>query len=223
MNGAHDLGGLHGLGPIDPEPEDREPVFHHGWERRAFALTLACGFLGQWNLDESRAARERQHPVDYLRNSYYENWLAGLEALLVEKGVLSGSELADARAECPAPKALLERVPGPARIADVLERGGPVDVQASRRPVFRVGEYVRVINRHPLSHTRAPRYVRGRIGRLAAHQGCHVFADANSAGERRGEHLYSVRFAANELWGEPAGRRDAVYVDLFEPYLEPIK
>ncbi len=40
MNGGHDLGGIHGLGPIDPEPEQVEPVFHGEWEKRVFALTL---------------------------------------------------------------------------------------------------------------------------------------------------------------------------------------
>ena len=84
MNGAHDLGGMHGLGPINPEPEAEEPVFHTEWEKRVFGLNLAAGFLGKWNIDMSRYARERQHPIDYLRNSYYENWLAGLEKLLVE-------------------------------------------------------------------------------------------------------------------------------------------
>ena len=85
MNGAHDLGGQHGLGAINPESEAEEPVFHAEWERRVFALTLATGMLGKWNIDESRFARERQHPVTYLSNSYYANWLAGLEKLLQEK------------------------------------------------------------------------------------------------------------------------------------------
>ena len=84
MNGAHDLGGMHGFGPVNPEPEVEEPVFHSAWEKRAFGLTLAAGFLGKWTIDMSRYSRERQHPVDYLRHTYYENWLAGLETLLVE-------------------------------------------------------------------------------------------------------------------------------------------
>ena len=88
MNGPHDLGGQHGLGPINPEPEAEEPVFHGDWERRTFALTLTCGMLGQWNIDEGRYARERQHPVEYLSNTYYENWLVGLQTLLVEKYIL---------------------------------------------------------------------------------------------------------------------------------------
>ena len=56
VNGAHDLGGMHGFGPVVPEPD--EPAFHADWERRAFALTLAMGATGEWNLDMSRFARE---------------------------------------------------------------------------------------------------------------------------------------------------------------------
>ncbi|MCZ7597393.1 MAG: nitrile hydratase subunit beta [Gammaproteobacteria bacterium] len=92
---------------------------------------------------------------------------------------------------------------------------------AADEPAFAPGDAVRVVNHHPLGHTRAPRYVRGRRGVVSTHHGCHVFADANSRGERRGEHLYSVRFAARELWGEGAQGRDAVYVDLWQPHLEP--
>ncbi len=69
MRGSHDLGGLEGLGPISPEAESCEPVFHADWEKRIFALALAVGFLGQLNLDESRHSRERQRPADYLRHS----------------------------------------------------------------------------------------------------------------------------------------------------------
>ena len=98
MNGAHDLGGMHGLGPINPEPEEQEPVFHAPWERRVFGLTLAVGSLGKWNIDMARHARERQHPVDYLRHSYYENWLAGLETMLVEKGLVTTEELLSGKA-----------------------------------------------------------------------------------------------------------------------------
>ena len=97
MNGAHDMGGMHGFGAIAPEPD--EPVFHEEWERRAFALTLAMGAYGSWNLDMSRHARERMHPVDYLSTSYYEHWLHGLELLLVEKGLLTRQEILTREAE----------------------------------------------------------------------------------------------------------------------------
>ena len=91
MNGAHDMGGMHGFGPINPDPD--EPVFHHEWERRAFAITVAAGFLGKWNLDMSRYARERMEPAEYLSTSYYEHWIHGLELLLVEKGLLTQEEI----------------------------------------------------------------------------------------------------------------------------------
>ena len=91
MNGAHDMGGMHGFGPV--EPEEAEPVFHAEWERRAFAITLASGALGLWTLDKSRYVRETTPPARYLRSSYYEIWLFGLEAVLIENGVLSAAEI----------------------------------------------------------------------------------------------------------------------------------
>ena len=47
MDGAHDMGGVKGFGPVVPEPN--EPVFHGEWERRAFALTVAMARPGGWN------------------------------------------------------------------------------------------------------------------------------------------------------------------------------
>ena len=93
MNGGQDLGGMHGFGPIAPEAD--EPVFHAEWERRAFALTLAMGARGEWNLDQSRHARESMPPARYLNASYYEIWLYGLETLLAERGLVSPQELAE--------------------------------------------------------------------------------------------------------------------------------
>ena len=98
MNGVHDLGGMHGFGRVSAEPESAEPVFHAEWERRMFGLLLAAGALRKWNIDIWRFARERQHPVDYLRRSYYESWLAGLEKLLVETGLVTAEELATGKA-----------------------------------------------------------------------------------------------------------------------------
>jgi nitrile hydratase len=221
MNGGHDLGGMHGLGPINPEPETTEPVFHHEWEKRVFALTLATGAPGQWSIDMGRHARERQHPADYLRHTYYENWLAGLEKLVVERDLVSAEELASGEAAGPAPEALRSRRLSAAAAASAIARGSPVAVAIDAPPRFAVGDRVRARNRHPTGHTREPRYVRGRVGVIHEHYGAHVFPDLSAAGRREGRHLYSVRFAARELWGEPA-RGDAVYVDLWEDYLEPV-
>src|SRR5690349_3858834 len=86
MNGPQDLGGMMGFGPVAPERD--EPVFHSEWERRAFGVTLAMGALRQWSIDESRFARESLPPPQYWSSTYYEIWIAGLEKLVKERGLL---------------------------------------------------------------------------------------------------------------------------------------
>jgi nitrile hydratase len=221
MNGAHDLGGMHGFGPINPEPESQEPVFHAAWERRVFGLNLAASGLGQWNIDMSRYARERQHPIDYLRHSYYENWLAGLEMLLVERGLVTAEELAAGKAEGPADEDTRKRLLTAENVPRVLAQGSPVAIAIETLPRFTPGDRVRALNRHPTGHTREPRYVRGRVGVIQEHHGAHVFPDRSAEGTKEGRHLYSVRFEAAELWGEHAAGRVAIYVDLWEDYLGP--
>jgi nitrile hydratase beta subunit len=97
VNGVHDLGGMHGMGPIMPEPD--EPVFHEDWERRMFALMIATFAGGNFNVDEFRHGIERMAPAEYLGTSYYEHWLHTVETMLVEKGVLSREELAARKAQ----------------------------------------------------------------------------------------------------------------------------
>ncbi|GIT54541.1 MAG: nitrile hydratase [Pseudomonadota bacterium] len=218
MNGGHDLGGMHGLGPIAPEAEKDEPVFHSTWEKRVFALNLAAAFLRTWNLDESRYARERQHPADYIRNSYYENWLNGLETLLVEKGLVTAEEL---QRGAPDPSGgASEFVPLQASdVETTLLKGGPADMEVDQRPRFDTGHSVRVVNINPTGHTRLPRYARGKQGVVRTHYGAHVFPDRHALGTRAGEHLYSVGFLASELWGEELETDFKVHLDLWEPYL----
>ena len=221
MNGAHDLGGMHGLGPINPEPESDEPVFHANWEKRVFGLSLAAGYLGKWNIDISRHSRERQHPVEYLRHTYYENWLVGLKKLLVEAGLVNPEELATGKATGPADASIRKRILKAEEVAEAIAKGSPVAVTIDTSPRFKSGDRVRAINRHPTGHTREPRYVRGRVGVIHEHHGAHVFPDRNAEGSKEGRHLYSVRFEAEALWGENASGRSAVYVDMWENYLEP--
>jgi nitrile hydratase subunit beta len=223
MNGAHDLGGMHGFGPINPEPEAEEPVFHAGWEKRVFGLNLAAGALGRWNIDMSRYAKECQHPVDYLRHTYYENWLVGLEKLLVERELVTAEELANPKAAGLADEDTRKRVLRAETVAKVLAQGTPVAVHIDTPPRFRLGDRVRTINRHSMGHTREPRYVRGRLGVIHSYHGAHIFPDRSAEGVKEGRHLYSVRFEASELWGENAAGRNAVYVDLWEDYLEPAR
>ncbi len=219
MNGGQDLGGTHGLGPIAPEPN--EPIFHAAWERRIFALTLAMGAQGRWNMDRSRFTRENRHPVDYLSSSYYELWMKALVQLSTEEGFLAAGEVEAARALRPRPDHAKPPL-GAGDVPRILARGTEYDRALAAAPRFHVGERVRVRVQTPTTHTRAPRYCRGRIGTIHAWHGGFVFPDSNATG--RGEdpqHLYAVRFAARDLWGDQAGARDGVFVDLWESYLEP--
>jgi nitrile hydratase len=218
MNGVHDMGGMHGMGPIAPEPN--EPVFHERWEARVYALNRTIGMLRKWNIDAGRHSRERIPPADYLRMSYYEKWLAGLIMLLQESGLATRAELESGR---PAPgsakatPALMAE-----RVATVVAARGSFDRSVNTPPRFPVGQPVRTKKINPTGHTRLPRYARGRIGIVDRVHGAHVFPDSNA--HFRGEdpqHLYSVRFSARELWGEEAAPRDSVYIDLWEGYLDP--
>jgi nitrile hydratase subunit beta len=218
VNGAHDMGGAHGFGPVEPEPD--EPAFHADWERRAFALTLAMGATGEWNLDASRFARENRPPGEYLDMTYYEIWLAGLERLVCDRGLVSERELEAGRPLGP-PRPVARTLAG-ADVAAVLSRGGSTTREAPRPARFAGGDRVRARNLHPLSHTRLPRYVRGHVGTVVAVHGAHVFPDVHAQGGGEDpQWLYTVRFDARELWGEAADPTAAVSVDAFEPYLEP--
>lgn len=217
MNGVHDMGGMHGLGPIAPEPN--EPLFHAPWEARALALTLAAGAWGRWTIDRSRHQRERIPGPDYMRLGYYEKWITGLTELMVQTGLLTREELASGR---PAPGSARLSPPLTAdKVAESLARGGPTDRASPRQALFAVGDAVRARNLHPTGHTRLPRYVRGRPGVISRRHGAHVFPDANAAGQgEQPQPLYQVRFEARDLWGDNGFGRGAVYLDLWEDYLE---
>ena len=223
MNGAHDLGGMEGFGPIAPEPEAQEPVFHADWEGRVYGLNRALGFLGMWNIDMGRFAREQQRPVEYLKHSYYENWLVGIEKLLLEAGLVTREELATGEESSPVTEEIKQKSLRAEMVGNV-----PIRVTNYRRPIeapprFRSGDRVRAINRHPSGHTREPRYVRGHEGTVHEHYGSQVFPDLSAQGIDEGRHLYSVRFEGTELWGETADARSAVHMDLWEDYLEPLE
>jgi nitrile hydratase len=221
MNSIHDMGGMEGLGPIKPEPEAEEPVFHAEWEGRVYGMNRALGALRQWNIDIGRHARERLDPVVYLRNSYYENWLAGIETLLLESKLVTGEELRTGKASSPVSEEITERKLTVERASVVPPRLTNNMRELEAPPRFQPGARVRAINRHPHGHTREPRYVRGRVGTVHAYYGGQVFPDRRVEGVDEGGHLYNVRFEGGELWGESANARIAVYVDLWENYLEP--
>lgn len=219
MNGVHDMGGMDGFGQV--EPEANEPVFHAEWEGRVMAMMRAMGYAGAWNIDMSRASRENLPPDVYLTSSYYRKWALGMEDLLVERGLAAADELAAGHALHPAKP--LKRKLTPELVENTLHRGSFArDAQAPAR--FKPGERVRMKNIHPATHTRLPRYVRGHVGVVELLHGVHVFPDSAVLGKGDDpQWLYTVRFAARELWGEAADPTVTVSIDAFEPYLEPAR
>lgn len=217
MNGAADLGGMMGFGPVDRKDDDQ--LFHDEWERRVFALTLAMGATGSWNIDASRFARESLPPAQYLSSSYYEIWLAGLEKLLEQGGLLTEAERQSGSATEPAKP--VSRVLAAADVDALLAAGAPANRQTDLVARFHPGQQVRTVNRHPATHTRLPRYLRGKRGQVVRLHGTHVLPDSNAHGNGENpQWLYAVEFNADELWGN--GQNDSVIADCWECYLEHV-
>ena len=214
MNSLHDMGGMHGFGPVAPEAD--EPVFHAAWEGRVMALYRAAGFLGFWTIDASRAAIESLAPATYLTASYYAKWLMGLEVNLRRTGLVGADELKAGRSLRPA--GTRARAMRPADVASI--RRGNFERPAVAPARFKPGDRVRTVNLNPSTHTRLPRYARDKVGVVEAIRGCHVFPDtaAIDAGENP-QWLYTVVFSGSELWGAGADPTVRVSIEAFEPYL----
>jgi len=217
MNGVHDMGGMDGFGKVEPEP--KEPVFHAPWEGRVLAMQRAMGYAGAWPIDASRFAQERLAPQAYLGASYYQRWALGMERNLVERGYAETDELASGRA-LRSGKQLARKL-----TSDVVTQGmtrGSFYRQAQAPARFKPGDRVRTKNMHPPTHTRLPRYARGRLGVIELVHGCHAFPDtmAIDKGDNP-QWLYTVMFEGKELWGSDADPTVKISIDAFEPYLDP--
>jgi nitrile hydratase beta subunit len=223
MNGIHDLGGMHGFGRIDRDPDERG--FHARWEAVVTAMQNAVT-RGVINIDEFRHAIERMEPARYLGVTYFEKWLEGISRALVEKGAISADALEartqffEAHPDAPATAALSGAAPAaPAsRPAPLVSFRRP----ASAPPRFASGDRVTTRNDHPVGHTRLPRYARGKRGTIAQDYGAQVFPDTHAHGLGEcPQPLYRVAFEAHELWGESAEPNTVVHLDLWESYLLP--
>lgn len=210
MDTVHDLGGREGFGPVRWRDEDDNEAFHEDWEARAWAMVLC--FLSSsnasWNLDWVRHAIERIEPMDYLTRPYYDRLVQMMMAVSIDDGIAS----------------LDEFVAGQSLVPAKVETG-KVEIDGNKEggetpPAYAIGDPVRAKMSIDANHTRRPGYTRGRTGVIAAHHGEHPLADANAQGKPRNEHLYTVAFKAADLWPEAEGRRERVFVDLWENYLE---
>lgn len=215
-----DLGGTPNTTPVRPEPEGE--LWHGAWEPKALALTLAMGATGQWNIDQSRSARETL--PGYAQLSYYQIWLAALERLMTERGLVSPDELS--RGLVLSPPQPLARVLQAPEVAAALARGSaterPADAATGLAPRFAVGDAVRTAALAPPHHSRVPGYTRGKRGVIERVHGVHVFADANAQGlGEQPQWLYTVVFDGRTLWGDEAQAHTQVSIDAWESTLEP--
>jgi nitrile hydratase subunit beta len=213
-NSIHDMGGMHGFGPVEPEPN--EPVFHAAWEGRVLAMQRAMGYTRLWTIDGGRASLENLPPLAYLASSYYRRWFLGLERRLVAHGLVGEDEIAAGRALRPGirlnRKLTVEDAKAPL--------WGHFERPALAPARFKAGDRVRTANIHPTTHTRLPRYARDKLGTVEAVRGCHVFPDSAAIGAGDNpQWLYTVVFPARELWGEAADPTVSVSIEAFEPYL----
>jgi nitrile hydratase beta subunit len=216
VDGVHDMGGMHGFGPVIGGPDDRaldEPTFHEPWEGRTFGLVVVTAAKGL-RTGSTRPAIEQIDPATYLASSYYERWARGVEAALVAGGSLTVAEI-DRRA------ATLAGGPTPSQGVDpklaaairaFLDRPGPTSGERVDA-AFAVGDRVTVRRMAPAGHHRCPRYVRGATGTVERINGGWPHPDADTP-----EAVYTVRFAMRDLWGDDA-EPGALFVDLWERYL----
>jgi nitrile hydratase len=209
VNSIHDMGGMDGFGPIAREAD--EPVFHAEWERRMFGLSFGIAYALSLDDDHFRQEIERVPPAAYLRASYYELWYRAYLALLRQRGVLD-----------PTLPAGLNPPLHPEQVLPMIESGGSTRMPAEGVVArFAVGDAVIARNIHPTGHTRLPRYARGKRGVIHADRGVFSFADSNARGDGPcPQHLYTVAFTADALWGESRGR-DTIRLDLWDAYLDP--
>lgn len=221
-----DIGGLRhpAIGALHHQAEP--PQYHHVWEPRVMAMALATGALGQWTIDHSRHQRESIPQSDYLAWPYYRIWFEALCALLQQRGLATEGDFRAA-----APKALhplSARVLPVGRVDAALQAGSPTERVPMAPARFGVGDRVRVRVMATGGHTRAPRYVQGRVGTIEALHGAHLFPDRRVAlgplppFDEQPEWLYTVVFDGQTLWGEEGEPHLQVSVDAFEPYLERV-
>ncbi len=221
MDGIHDLGGMHGFGPI--QREEDEPAFHQRWEASVFAMVMAAGRAGATgNADRFRHAIERIDPIAYLEHGYYGRWLGAVETLLAETGLVEQTEIT-ARAQVlggrPHARIAARPSPHPDRVTPAASADNRR--QLRQPPQFATGDPVRTVTDVKAGHTRLPRYARGKWGRILTCHDAWVYPDSHAHGHGdQPKHLYTVMFTGKELWGSEADPALRVHLDLFEPYLE---
>jgi len=216
IDGIHDMGGMHGFGPVVEPGSDA--VYHEPWEGRTFAMSTLVG-IERIGKGSGRAIREEMEPEHYLRASYYERWLWSTEQRLLRKGTIEPGEV----------DAWVERLQAGERVPTRLDPGQAKRDRAAisaMQPLgsadetrFAPGDRVGVVRRRHPGHTRVPRYVRGAEGEVTAIRGTAPLPDIGPyAGPI--EPVYCVSFASEDVFGPSEEPPWTLRLDLSESYLE---
>ncbi len=225
MNGIHDMGGMHGFGPV--VHEDDEPVFHEPWEGRAWGMVNRFrAKVPQRDLGVTRAYIESIPPETYLRISYYERFLDATIRRAIDVGVITAEELeAQMRRFEADPAAPVARRTDPEQVADTHRR-----LKTQLRPAaegrkhrFEQGDAVMAINVSRFGHNRLPRYIRGKQGIVERVNGLYPIEDEKAFNDDpTPQTVYTVGFDGVEVWGPECEPNLRVYLELWEGYLEPV-
>jgi nitrile hydratase len=242
MKLQHYLGGLEGL----PEPLTLEKrVFVEDWEKRIFGVHVAMmglsNHLGsavppypiddvptalkdEWTWADLRTGAEAMNPFDYFKYRYYEKWLGGITQFFLDKGYITEEELAERIADFSPPSGdegdagIDDQVIAYLRLGDSPRR----DVA---HPKFAVGSAVRIANVPADAHSRLPGYLRGHVGTVErVFEGDYAYFCHTGDGIGDPMPIYIVAFEPTDIWGPRAEDGPlALYAELFEAYLEPLK
>jgi nitrile hydratase subunit beta len=207
MDGIHDMGGFHGFGPVDPK---NEVTFANDAERRIYAMNMLSIMQGVYNIDKTRYYMENVHPARYLGTSYWERWVGMVETLYAEHGISRHSDKSSIEGT--------RQLPAD-RLWDIFRtlRVGPPPPLPD--PAYGVGDVVRMRGDSVPTHTRLPRFLRGRAGTIEGYMGIFRFADAFASDRAEHQHVYSVRFTGEEIWGEGCEENTSVQIEIYEPYI----
>ena len=220
MNSVHDMGGMHGMGPI--EYDKNEGAFHEPWEGRAWALISSAGAFSRGRRKNFRFELESIPAADYLRMSYYERLIKTMLDRLLAGKFITQAELDSGKPDPGSPRGTPPLTP--AMVEDRFRRRGSLRRDDVRVPArFKNGQQVRARNINPVGHTRLPRYLRGKRGTVTHDHGVFNLQDTDAEGYPLGDspqHVYTVRFDASEVWGPDGGKRDVIFADLWESYLD---
>jgi nitrile hydratase beta subunit len=217
MDGVHDMGGIHGFGPVDPSPD--KPLSKTDWRARMFGIELSFTQPDGFNLDWMRHVMECMPPAAYLSSEYFERWYWREVGILANASWVSIDELTTGKAVTRSADTG-DPLP-PEAVPAMLSQGVDSRRRPAGPPTFMPGDRVRAKFHSPLGATRLPRYVRGHVGIVESYHGWHRLPDASAHGEEQAEPLYCVGFLARGLWDDVASPGDMVFADLWESYLEP--